>query len=62
MQCNTNYTASPENFDYIHLRVLETYRTMFPDLISGPLGSHPGHATVLGAIALAGALSKSIHR
>jgi len=54
MQCNTNYTASPENFDYIHLCVLETYRTMFPDLILGLSDHTPGHATVLGAIALGG--------
>jgi len=33
LQCNTNYTASPENFDHIHLRVINTYRTMFPDVI-----------------------------
>lgn len=52
MQCNTNYTASLENYDHIHLRVLETYRTMFPELILG-LSDHTfGHATVLGAIAL----------
>lgn len=31
MQCNTNYTASEKNFDHIHLRVLDTYRTMFPE-------------------------------
>ncbi len=52
MQCNTNYTASLENYDYIHLRVLNTYRTMFPDLILG-LSDHTfGPATVLGAVAL----------
>ena len=52
MQCNTNYTASLENFDYIHLRVLETYRAMFPDLILG-LSDHTfGPTTVLGAVAL----------
>jgi N-acetylneuraminate synthase len=52
MQCNTNYTASLENFDHIHLRVLETYRTMFPDLILG-LSDHTfGPTTVLGAVAL----------
>jgi N-acetylneuraminate synthase len=52
MQCNTNYTASPENYDHIHLRVLNTYRTMFPDLILG-LSDHTfGPATVLGAVAL----------
>jgi N-acetylneuraminate synthase len=52
MQCNTNYTASLENFDHIHLRVLETYRAMFPDVVLG-LSDHTfGHATVLGAVAL----------
>ncbi len=52
MQCNTNYSASMENYDHIHLRVLNTYRTMFPDLILG-LSDHTfGPATVLGAVAL----------
>lgn len=52
MQCNTNYTGSKENFKYINLRVLETYRTLFPDLILGLSDHTPGHATVLGAVAL----------
>jgi sialic acid synthase SpsE len=52
MQCNTNYTASLENFDNIHLRVLETYRSMFPDVILGLSDHTAGHATVLGAVAL----------
>ncbi len=52
MQCNTNYTASLENYDHIHLRVLDTYRTMFPDLILGLSDHTPGHATVLGAVTL----------
>ena len=52
MQCNTNYTASLENFDHIHLRVLQTYRAMFPDLVLG-LSDHTfGPTTVLGAVAL----------
>jgi len=52
MQCNTNYTASPENYDHIHLRVLQTYRLMFPGVVLG-LSDHTfGHATVLGAVAL----------
>lgn len=54
LQCNTNYTASLENFDSIHLRVLDTYRVMFPDIILG-LSDHTfGHATVLGAVAMGG--------
>jgi sialic acid synthase SpsE len=52
MQCNTNYTASLENFDHIHLRVLNTYRAMFPELILGLSDHTSGHATVLGAVAL----------
>jgi N-acetylneuraminate synthase len=52
MQCNTNYTASLENFDHIHLNVLKTYRTMFPEVVLGLSDHTPGHATVLGAVAL----------
>lgn len=52
MQCNTNYTASLENFDHIHLRVLQTYAMMFPDVVLGLSDHTPGHATVLGAVAL----------
>ncbi|HEX7974247.1 MAG TPA: N-acetylneuraminate synthase family protein [Anaerolineales bacterium] len=52
MQCNTNYTASLENFDHIHLRVLDAYRVMFPNVILGLSDHTSGHATVLGAVAL----------
>ena len=52
MQCNTNYTASLENFKYIHLNVLKTYRAMYPDMVLGLSDHTPGHATVLGAVAL----------
>ena len=52
MQCNTNYTASPENFQHIHLNVLQTYRTLYPDVVLGLSDHTPGHATTLGAVAL----------
>ena len=52
MQCNTNYTASIENFDHIHLNVLKVYRLMFPDIILGLSDHTLGHATVLGAVTL----------
>jgi N-acetylneuraminate synthase len=52
MQCNTNYTASLENLKYIQLKVLQTYRAMYPDLVLGLSDHTPGHSTVLGAIAL----------
>ena len=52
MQCNTNYTASLENFDHIHLNVLKTYAVMFPEVVLGLSDHTRGHATVLGAVAL----------
>jgi sialic acid synthase SpsE len=52
MQCNTNYTASLENFRHIQLNVLHSFRAMYPELVLGLSDHTPGHATVLGAIAL----------
>jgi sialic acid synthase SpsE len=52
MQCNTNYTASLENFKHIHLNVLKTYALMFPEVVLGLSDHTPGHATVVGAVAL----------
>jgi sialic acid synthase SpsE len=52
MQCNTNYTASVENFRYIALNVLKTYGRYYPDVVLGLSDHTPGHATTLGAIAL----------
>ena len=52
MQCNTNYTGDIENLRFVNLNVLRTYREMFPTMILGLSDHTPGHATVLGAIAL----------
>jgi sialic acid synthase SpsE len=52
MQCNTNYTASAENYDHIHLNVLKTYATMFPEVVLGLSDHTHGSATVLGAVTL----------
>lgn len=52
MQCNTNYTASSENYRYINLNVLKTFRKKYPDVVIGLSDHTYGHATVLGAIAL----------
>jgi sialic acid synthase SpsE len=52
MQCNTNYTASLENFKYINLNVLKEYRRKYPNAILGLSDHTPGHATVLGAVTL----------
>lgn len=52
LQCNTNYTASLENFAYIQLNVLRAFREMYPNMVLGLSDHTPGHATVLGAVAL----------
>jgi sialic acid synthase SpsE len=52
MQCNTNYTGSIENFDFINLNVLNTFKEKYPGVILGLSDHTSGHATVLGAIAL----------
>ena len=52
MQCNTNYTAGENNYDYKNLNVLKTYKKIFPKAILGLSDHTHGHATVLGAIAL----------
>ena len=52
MQCNTNYTGDLENFNHLHLNVLKTYGVMFPHVVLGLSDHTPGHAAVLGAVAL----------
>ncbi len=52
MQCNTNYTGLLENFKYINLNVLKTFRERYPDVILGLSDHTPGCATVLGSVAL----------
>lgn len=52
MQCNTNYTASPDNYDYLNLNVLKTYATMFPEVILGLSDHTHSVAPVIGAVAL----------
>jgi N-acetylneuraminate synthase len=52
MQCNTNYTASLENFKYLNLKVLTAYVALFPDVVLGLSDHTPGHSSTLGAIAL----------
>jgi sialic acid synthase SpsE len=52
MQCNTNYTASPKNYDHLHLNVLKTFASMFPDVILGLSDHTHAVAPVLGAVTL----------
>ncbi|MBL4803073.1 MAG: N-acetylneuraminate synthase family protein [Emcibacter sp.] len=52
MQCNTNYTGDDDNFNHINLNVLKTFADRYPGMVLGLSDHTPGHATVLGAIAL----------
>ena len=52
MQCNTNYTGDVENFNYVNLNVLNTFKSKYPNVILGLSDHTSGHATVLGALAL----------
>src|SRR5574339_1203058 len=52
MQCNTNYTANPDNYDHLHINVLKTYATMFPEVILGLSDHTHAVAPVLGAVTL----------
>jgi N-acetylneuraminate synthase len=51
-QCNTNYTASDENYDHLNLNVLKTYAAMFPDVVLGLSDHTHSPAPVVGAVAM----------
>ena len=52
LQCNTNYTASPDNYDHLHLNVLKTFATTFPDIVLGLSDHTHSPAPIVGAVAL----------
>ena len=52
MQCNTNYTGSQDNFDFLNILALEKFKTNFPQAVLGLSDHSPGHISVLGAVAL----------
>lgn len=52
MQCNTNYSGSKENFGFVNLRVLDAFARRWPGMLLGFSDHTPGHAAVLGAVAL----------
>lgn len=52
MQCNTNYTGSNDNFNYLNLNVLKLFKELYPNVILGLSDHTEGDVSVLGSIAL----------
>ena len=52
LQCNTNYSGDPDNFKYLNLNVLRAFNERWPGILVGLSDHTPGHAAVLGAVAL----------
>jgi len=52
MQCNTNYTGNLENFRYVNINVLRAFAVHWPGMVLGLSDHTPGHAAVLGAVAM----------
>ena len=52
MQCNTNYTGGEDNYDYINLQVLHSFKVKFPHTVLGFSDHSKGYVAVLGAVAL----------
>jgi N-acetylneuraminate synthase len=54
LQCNVDYTVSADKFPFVHLNVLKMFQELYPGMPLGLSDHTPGHAAVLGAIALGG--------
>lgn len=52
MQCNTNYTGSPDNYRHLNLNVLRSFASTWPGLVLGLSDHTQGIAPILGAVAL----------
>ena len=52
LQCNTNYTASRNNFSHLQLNVISEFQKLYPGVITGLSDHTHGHVSVLGAVAL----------
>ena len=51
LQCNTNYTASRNNFPHLQLNVISEFKKIYPGVITGLSDHTLGHVSVLGAVA-----------
>jgi N-acetylneuraminate synthase len=52
MQCNTNYTNSFQNLNYLNLKTLTTFKSIFPGIITGLSDHTQNDQAVLASVAL----------
>lgn len=53
MQCNTNYTNNENNFNYLNLNVLKTFKKRFKNKVILGLSDHTqGHTAVISAVTM----------
>jgi len=52
MQCNTNYTNSVQNLNYLNLKTLITFKSIFPGIITGLSDHTQNDQVVLASVAL----------
>ena len=52
MQCNTNYTNSPNNLRFLNLSTIKTFQSIFPDIITGLSDHTQNDECVIAAVAL----------
>lgn len=52
MQCNTNYTTDKNKHQFVNLKVLNTFKQRYPNLVLGLSDHTLDYTTVLGAITL----------
>ena len=52
MQCNTNYTNSKKNLEYLNLLTIKNFQNLFPNIITGLSDHTQNDDAVLAAIAM----------
>lgn len=52
LQCNTNYTGSPDNFDHLNLRTIPMLGQLLPDVVLGLSDHTGGSSAAVASVAL----------
>ena len=52
MQCNTNYTNSPDNVKYFNLSTIKSFQSIFPNIVTGFSDHSQNDDAVLAAVSM----------